>query len=269
MNTIASPSTTRTGSGRRACTAVGCTNSSLSPRWYAASSAATAFVGVKWRVAAREQVVGAFDAVPTLVAIHREVAADDRRDAADAELGEAARRARASDAAALRGGVSRPSRNACTIDARRAARGRVRRSARRCGLRGCARRPATAAEHVQRARPFSAASIARFDHGVGGELAGFDREADPRQILIDDAAGAEVHVADLGVAHLPRRQSDVAGPNPRSTYAARSDHSASHVGVFAAAIALPSVRGAVAESVQHDEQTGATRRVCHERENLF
>ena len=40
------------------------------------------------------------------------------------------------------------------------------------------------------------------------EIAVADALVDPRQVLIDDAAGAHVHVADLGVAHLPRWEAD-------------------------------------------------------------
>src|SRR5688500_15201845 len=46
------------------------------------------------------------------------------------------------------------------------------------------------------------------------ELAVADALVDPREVLIDDAAGAHVHVADLRVAHLTGRQSDrLAGCN--------------------------------------------------------
>src|SRR3546814_6125770 len=36
-----------------------------------------------------------------------------------------------------------------------------------------------------------------------------DGVVDARQVLEDDAAGAEVHVTDLGIAHLPLRQADM------------------------------------------------------------
>ena len=42
------------------------------------------------------------------------------------------------------------------------------------------------------------------------DLAAGDGLADARQVLHDDAAGADVEMADLGVAHLPIRQADVA-----------------------------------------------------------
>ncbi|MNJ53783.1 hypothetical protein D3C77_491930 [compost metagenome] len=46
-------------------------------------------------------------------------------------------------------------------------------------------------------------------HRVFEELAVLDRLGHPGEVLVHHAAGAEVHVADLGVAHLPVRQADV------------------------------------------------------------
>jgi hypothetical protein len=46
--------------------------------------------------------------------------------------------------------------------------------------------------------------------GVVEEAAVLDRGVDPGQVLVDDPARAEVHVPDLGIAHLPVRQADVA-----------------------------------------------------------
>ncbi|MNM79137.1 hypothetical protein D3C81_910620 [compost metagenome] len=47
------------------------------------------------------------------------------------------------------------------------------------------------------------------EHFVCEELAIFDGLSDSGEILVHNAAGTEVHVADLGVAHLPVRQTDV------------------------------------------------------------
>src|SRR4030095_2419930 len=66
------------------------------------------------------------------------------------------------------------------------------------------------AEYVQRC----AGSLAEIDralqHAVSREFPGFDRMIDPRQVLIHDPAGADAHMADLGVAHLAVGQTDVA-----------------------------------------------------------
>ena len=44
--------------------------------------------------------------------------------------------------------------------------------------------------------------------GIGKKTAILDRGIDAGQVLVDDAAGAEVHVANFRVAHLPIRQSN-------------------------------------------------------------
>ncbi len=66
------------------------------------------------------------------------------------------------------------------------------------------------AKHVQDV-PARLGRLARRDQ-LGGpeEAAVLDGRIDAGQILIDDPAGAQVHVADLGVAHLAIRQADVA-----------------------------------------------------------
>ena len=65
------------------------------------------------------------------------------------------------------------------------------------------------AQHVQRAAatarlPTTAASST----GLRRELAGRDSVIDAREVLVDDASRADVEMPDLGVAHLPARQSD-------------------------------------------------------------
>ncbi len=45
---------------------------------------------------------------------------------------------------------------------------------------------------------------------IGEEAAIADGRVDPGQVLVDDAAGAQVHVAHFRVAHLPIRQADMA-----------------------------------------------------------
>ena len=46
------------------------------------------------------------------------------------------------------------------------------------------------------------------EHGVVEQRAVLDRQVDARELLVDDAAGADVEVPDLGVAHLPLGQPD-------------------------------------------------------------
>ena len=51
-------------------------------------------------------------------------------------------------------------------------------------------------------------SMAADERRVREELAVPDALVDAREVLVDDAAGAHVHVADLGVAHLAGGQAD-------------------------------------------------------------
>jgi hypothetical protein len=46
--------------------------------------------------------------------------------------------------------------------------------------------------------------------GQGEERAVFDPGVDAHEVLHDHAAGAEIHVPDLGIAHLTGRQTDMA-----------------------------------------------------------
>ena len=62
------------------------------------------------------------------------------------------------------------------------------------------------AHQVHRARGGRCGLGRRHERGVGKETAVGDGVIDQDQVLADGAAGAEGHVADLGVAHLPVRQ---------------------------------------------------------------
>ena len=59
----------------------------------------------------------------------------------------------------------------------------------------------------------SAAGFELFDQveqrRCAGDLAAGDGVADARQVLHHDAAGADIEMADLGIAHLPVRQADI------------------------------------------------------------
>ena len=65
------------------------------------------------------------------------------------------------------------------------------------------------AEEVQAAARFRRAREGLFEHFVGRQFAVGDRLGDARQILIDDASGAQVQVADFRVAHLAVWQAHV------------------------------------------------------------
>ncbi len=62
------------------------------------------------------------------------------------------------------------------------------------------------AHEVQRAAPPGGLVAGLHEDAVAEEVAVGDRLRDAREVLVHDAAGADVEVADLGVAHLARRQ---------------------------------------------------------------
>ena len=65
------------------------------------------------------------------------------------------------------------------------------------------------AHQMAGAARLGSASIRPVSAGLRGQAAVRDRLADARQVLHHDPAGADVQVADLGVAHLPLRQPDI------------------------------------------------------------
>ncbi|MNP05238.1 hypothetical protein D3C76_971840 [compost metagenome] len=95
-------------------------------------------------------------------------------------------------------------------------------------------------------------------HRILEELAVADRLGHAGEVLVDDTAGAEVHVADLGVAHLAVGQADV--------HAGAGDQAVRLAGQQAVPIGL--LRGidgvvfrgvAMAEAVQDDQDQGFGR----------
>ncbi len=64
------------------------------------------------------------------------------------------------------------------------------------------------ADEVERIAAASDAIHRRDERRVLEKITVADALVDAREVLVDDAAGAHVHVADLGVAHLARRQAD-------------------------------------------------------------
>ena len=158
------------------------------------------------RVPSTRSVVRLGHALPVLVAVHRVVAADDRRDArariACANLvheRERSRRAARRRIAAVQKGVHE--------NLRDAGRGGEVDHGRDLPLVAVHAARRQEPHHVQRAMAVARGVDRAIENGIGRELAGFDRVIDPREVLVDDAAGADVEVPDLGVAHLPVRQS--------------------------------------------------------------
>src|SRR6476659_11498881 len=64
------------------------------------------------------------------------------------------------------------------------------------------------ADEVKRVVPVDAAVHRLRKHGTPEQLAVPDALVDAGEVLVDDPAGAHVHVADLGVSHLSGRKSD-------------------------------------------------------------
>ena len=96
--------------------------------------------------------------------------------------------------------------------------------------------------------------------GLRASAAVGDRGVDARQVLHDHAAGADIHMADLGIAHLavraarhdvPRRRSARAGPSRRSRPRPASWRRADRVVV---------ARGALAPAVEDAEHDRTRRR---------
>jgi hypothetical protein len=142
-------------------------------------------------------------AVPARVAVHRVVAPDDGPDAARARLprplrhlGEHVRAARGRGVAAVREGVDDE-----VLDPRLGGDLDQRLEVAVGGVHAAV---GDEADQVHARR-----GAQRLGHDlVLGQRAVLDGAVDAREVLGDDRAGAEVEVADLGVAHLSRGQAD-------------------------------------------------------------
>ena len=105
--------------------------------------------------------------------------------------------------------MSRPSRSAWTRTSATPVRAAELGRGRRGGGRWRGRRPARRGRRRAAGGPARAAARRpRASAGRVEERAVRDRRVDPGQVLEHRPAGAEVQVADLGVAHLPGRQAD-------------------------------------------------------------
>ena len=171
---------------------------------------ATALTGSSKRgaVGVGERGVGLGDAVPALVAVHGEVAAADGGDAAR-RRGSAALQACDVVGAGLRRGVAAVGEG---VHARSGRRRRAGSCASAAAWSWCECTPPGETRPIRWQVP---SDCLQLGDQVGqrrglGEAAVGDRVADAHQFLLHHAAGADVHVADLGVAHLAVGQADVA-----------------------------------------------------------
>ncbi len=169
-------------------------------------------LGLVLAMAFGDQAVGFLDAVPAVVAVHGEVATDDRGDEAVVpthQLGELGVGALDRGPGALGRGVAAVE-EAVQVDALGApARGH---------LGYCQQVILVAVDATGRQQAEQVDRLARLhrrvdgggQHGIVVDLAVLDGLGDTGEVLVDDAPGAEVHVADLGVTHLTVRQTHVA-----------------------------------------------------------
>ena len=144
-------------------------------------------------------------------------------------------RSRARKPRALLGGVSRPSRKAWTRTGMPAASSSLRQRRHVILMRMHAARRQQA--HQMR----GAAALLELGDEVGerlvlGQRAVRDRHIDARQILHHDAAGADIHVADFGIAHLAAGQAD--DVSLASSSACGQSRMTVQFGVLASAMAL-------------------------------
>ena len=164
-------------------------------------------VGILYTLAADHGVVAGLDAVPALVAVHAVETALQRRDLAGAELGtviaqlaDIARAARRRDVA--------PVKETVQIDALDAAVMRHLHHGENVPDVAVHAAVGQQTEDVQRLAARRIVKSGCIDR-IFKEGAVLDGLRDARQVLKHDAAGADVRVADLAVAHLAVRQADI------------------------------------------------------------
>jgi hypothetical protein len=116
------------------------------------------------------------------------------------------------------------------------------------------------AHHVQRAVVLDRLLAGVDQLRVVEEAAAVDRGVDPGQLLVHHPAGADVHVADLGVAHLAVGQADEAalGVDQRGRAGLPQPAPVGHIGLGDGVVARIL---AVAPAVQ-DQQDHGFRAVC-------
>ena len=150
---------------------------------------------------------GEFQPVPALVAVHGVIAADDRGHAHVAFVAQGVQ--------ALQAGFGRPRRHVAAVqegvhgDVGHAfAAGQFDHGEQVVFVAVHAARRQQA-EQVQGAGGGPGGAAGGHELGVFEEAAVFDGGVHAREVLVDDAAGADVHVAHFGIAHLAVRQAHV------------------------------------------------------------
>ena len=155
-----------------------------------------------------DRVVGELAALPARVAIHRVVAAADRGDTS--RLAQPALKLGQVLAAAVRQRVAAVGEGVEDDVGHALLRGQLDRrlDVLPAGVHAAVGDQPEQVQAAARAAPGAVAGVEQ--RRVFEEAAVGDRVVDPRQVLLDDRPGAEVEMADLGVAHLPVGQPDVA-----------------------------------------------------------
>ena len=203
-------------------------------------------------LAVRHGAVGARDAVPAVVAVHRPVAADDGGDGG--APGQGARqlvqeggRGGGSDIAAVGDRVD--------VDAQPF-------GGQRLGggddVRLVPVHPAVR-DHAHQVRGAALALDLPGEGGesrVAGEAAVLDGEVDAAEVHGDDAPGADVGVPDLGVAHLPGGQADIGAVGDQAWRAGRSPSARPSPGSARGGGALPASSSGQAPAVEDGQDHG-------------
>ena len=203
--------------------------------------------------------------VPALVAVHGPVAAHDGRHlapvpaaAAPEQLGEVLARGLRRRVATVQEHM-----HADVRDARAAPPARTRAS--RCSSTACTPPGPMSPIRCSVLPRSRTASRTRRKTGFSRELAGLDGGGDALQRLHDDAAGAQVHVPHLGVAHLPLREAHggAVRRQPRAGVAALSQR-CFQVGVRGHGDGVVGARLAQSPAVQDDqaERAAASCQAC-------
>ncbi len=207
-----------------------------------------------------DRIVGELGALPARVAVHRVVAAADRGDATRLaqpalELVQVALAAVRQRVAAVGEGVEDDVGHAFL-------RGELDRRLDVLPARVHAA-VGDEAEQVQSpARALARPLACRRQRLVFEEAAVGDRVVDPGQVLLDDRAGAEVEVADLGIAHLPIGQADVT-PLGRELRVRKVAPEAIEYGRLSERDRVAGPRLGQPPAIEDDQGERGDRRLCH------